>query len=151
MRRWLCEQVRVQAAGGDGLAWASPTDEPPPQPVQALDWDPGPVRESTRALLAADDTDQIVAASPSALVLLGYDDAAALEGNRLISVIPARFHQAHIAGFTLHFVNGRSPLLGSPIRVPVTRADGSEMETALQVDAVFLPSGRRVFIAELDG
>jgi PAS domain S-box-containing protein len=149
MRRWLCEQVRVQAGGGDGVAWASPTDEAPPHPRQALEWDPRPVRESTRALIAADDTNQIVAASPSALALLGYDDAAALEGNRLISVIPARFHQAHIAGFTLHFVNGRSPLLGTRIRVPVTRADGSETEIDLEVEAVNRPDGRRVFIAEL--
>ena len=33
---------------------------------------------------------------------------------RLISIIPLRYHQAHIAGFTLHLVNGRSPLHRQP-------------------------------------
>jgi PAS domain S-box-containing protein len=149
MRRWLCEQVRVQAGGGDSSAWVSPADELPPIPSQDLDWDPATVRESARALLAADDTNRIVAASPPALALLGYADAASLEGNRLISIIPERFHQAHIAGFTLHLINGRSPLLGNPVRVPVTRADGSETTLALLVEPVSLPNGRRVFIAEL--
>jgi PAS domain S-box-containing protein len=151
MRRWLCEQVRVQARGGDGRAWASPTNAAPPRSRQALAWDPGPVRASARALLAADDTDRIVAASPSALALLGYADAAALEGNRLTSIIPARFHQAHISGFTLHLVNGRSPLLGRLVQVPVCRADGSETRVDLYVESVAVPHGRRVFIAEFGG
>ena len=43
-----------------------------------------------------------------------------LVGQRLISIIPTRFHQAHIAGFTLHLVNGRSPLIGNRVTVPVT-------------------------------
>lgn len=149
MRHWLCEQVRLQAVGGDSTPWTSQTNELPPSSTQELDWDPEPVRGSARALLAADDTDQIVAASPSALALLGYADSSTLEGKRLISLIPTRFHQAHIAGFTLHLINGRSPLLGRLVRVPVTRADGSETALDVQIEPLVLPSGRRVFTAEL--
>ncbi len=92
-----------------------------------------------------------MAASPSALALLGYAEAADLVGNRLISIIPLRFHQAHIAGFTLHLVNGRSPLIGNRVTVPVSRADGSEVDLALQIESVALPHGRRVFTAEFFG
>ena len=148
MRQWICEQVRTQVAGSSGLAWLSPTDAPPPVTPVPLDWDPAEVNSSRRALLTADDANLIIAASPSALALLGYQELDQLVGQRLISIIPLRYHQAHIAGFTLHLVNGRSPLLGHRVTVPVVRADGSEVVTGVTVDATPLPSGRRVFTAE---
>jgi PAS domain S-box-containing protein len=149
MRHWICEQVRSQATGGLGAAWASPTDAVAPGSVAQLEWDDATVGESSRAVIAADDTNQIVATSPALLTMLGYADARGLVGQRLVSIIPTRFHQAHIAGFTLHLVNGRSPLLGNRVRVPVMRADGTEIDVELQIESVPLPSGRRVFTAEL--
>ena len=148
MRQWICAQVRAQTAGRHGLAWVSPTDARPSAVPAELDWDPSEVNASDRALVAADDANLIIAASPSALEALGYDDAAALIGQRLISIIPLRYHQAHIAGFTLHLVNGRSPLLGHRVTVPVVLADGSEADLELELGATPLRSGRRVFIAE---
>lgn len=149
MRKWLCSEIRQQAAGQAPTAWVSPTDARPPEINSQLDWDPTEVNTSTRTLIAADDTSRIVAASPSAVTALGYPDTESLVGQRLVSIIPTRFHQAHIAGFTLHLVNGRSPLLGTPVRVPVVRADGTEVETELVVEATSLPNGRRLFTAEL--
>lgn len=107
--------------------------------------------ESDRALLAADDTNLIVAVSPAAAELLGYDSPADLVGHRLLSIIPARYHQAHVAGFTLHLVNGRDPLLGNRITVPAVCADGTERLVDLVVEAQRLPHGRRVFTAEFFG
>jgi PAS domain S-box-containing protein len=151
MREWLCEQVRTQARGDAGAAWVSPTDALAPEPTTPLEWDDSVVSLSDRALVAADDTNQIIAVSPSAVVALGFGDAAQLVGQRLISIIPGRFHQAHIAGFTLHLVNGRDPLLGNRVTVPVIRADGSEVDVEVQIESVPLPNGRRVFTAELFG
>ena len=152
MRTWLCQQVRGQAGGATPQPWASPTDAwPTPANLPELVWDSSAVTGSSGAVVCADDANQIIAVSPSALVLLGHDDAADLVGQRLTSLIPPRFHQAHIAGFTLHLVNGRSPLLGNRVSVPVLRADGTELTVDLLVEAQPLPNGRRVFTAELFG
>lgn len=148
MRQWLCGQVLAQAAGHRGIAWVSPTDTRAPEISGPLEWDPAEVNESARTLLAADDTNRILAASPSAVAALGYADLAELVGQRLVSIIPLRYHQAHVAGFTLHLVNGRSPLLGNRVTVPVVRADGTEVDTELVIEATPLPHGRRLFVAE---
>ena len=76
MRLWICHQVRHQAAGGRSVAWPSLAAALPPRRVlPELDWDPAEVSEATRALVAADDANRILAVSRPALELLGYDDA----------------------------------------------------------------------------
>ena len=50
--------------------------------------------------------------SPRPLAILGYDDAAELVGRRIVSIVPERFRQAHVAGFTMYLLVGRQPLLG---------------------------------------
>lgn len=97
-------------------------------------------------LLATDDASIIVAASQPALDLLGYQHADELLGRRVM-VVPARFHQAHIAGTTLHATNGRDSLLGVPISVPMVRADGTEVPVRIQVRSERLDVDRRVFVA----
>lgn len=152
MRLWICDQVRRQAAGGRSSEWPSLAAALPPNhrsPIHG--WDPHEVTESPTAIVAADDTNRIVALSPSALELLGYNDASALLDRRLVSIIPERFHQAHVAGFTLHLVNGRSPLLGRKITVPALRRDGSEIEIGLLIESRSLPEGRTLFTAQLFG
>lgn len=148
MRLWICNQVRHQAAGGRYAAWPSlATALPPTHRLPALGWDATEIAEATEAVLAADDANRIVAVSPSALSLLGYADASLLVGRRLVSIIPERFHQAHVAGFTLHLINGRSPLLGRRVTVPVLRRDGSEVQLGLIVQSRGLPEGRFLFTA----
>jgi PAS domain S-box-containing protein len=105
------------------------------------------VTASTRALVAADDTGRIIAISPPALTLLGYDDASQLVGKRLVTIIPPRFRQAHLAGFTLFFSTGRAPLLGRAVTVPALRQDGSEFPVELTIRSEGLPGGRHVFVA----
>ena len=146
LRRWLTSEVRDQAAGT------------PPKPLKlpsALDlrtkpveWDTTAVDVSATACMAADDTDRIVAVSDSALELLGHERDV-LMGQRLLAIIPTRFHQAHLAGFSLHLTNGRGPLLGVPITVPVLRSDGTERPLELTITAHTLPHGRSVFLAEM--
>lgn len=72
-------------------------------------------------LLVTDEASIIVAASQPALHLLGYERVDELLGRRMIVVVPARFHQAHIAGTTLHATNGRdNPPRRANIRVRPT-------------------------------
>ena len=151
LRRWFCAQVREQSAGGAPNAWIAPIGNPPPPDPRTFYWDPASVTTSTRALVAADDTDRIVAVSPAALSLLGYARAQDLVGSRLICIIPTRYHQAHIAGLTLHLASGRGPLLGNRVAVPVLRADRTEQVIDLEIESRHLPDGRAVFVAELFG
>lgn len=158
-RRWLCREVRTQApaAGGGRPAgtaaprrWEVADDWSPPSTPAAAP-DTSAVSRSTSALVAADETNRILAVSPAAASLLGYPDADELVGHRLLALIPPRLHQAHLAGFTLHLVNGRSPLLGTRVEVPVVLADGTEQLLGLRVDTWPAPHGRRLYVAELDG
>ena len=148
-RRWLCRQVREQRAGGMPEPWQADVDTELAPLVPAPAWDPDSISSARAALIAAADTNRIVAVSGSATRLLGYDSEEELVGRRLVDIIPARFRQAHLAGFTLHLFAGRSPLLGQRVTVPALRRDGSEIVVELLVDVVPLPEGRRVFLAEL--
>lgn len=148
-RRWVCGEVQRQSDGAAPTPWVGLSDAAPPRQPAAPDWATAGVADSTLAMVAADDTNGIIAVSAAALELLGYDDPAQLVGRRLLAIIPDRFHQAHLAGFTLHLANGRSPLLGRPVTVPVLRRDGSETPVELSVESHRLPQARRVFVATL--
>jgi PAS domain S-box-containing protein len=150
MRRWVCQQVRDQSAGAAvAQPWAADVDAATSADFSiSPGWDPTEISTAERALLATDDASLIVAVSPAAVSLLGYRDEEQLLGERIIRIVPARYHQAHIAGTTLHVTNGRSPLLGVRVTVPVVRADGTETPMGLEVRPRSLPGGRRLFVAE---
>lgn len=148
LRRWLCGQVRTQHRDLPPEPWAVPADPLPPSHPADFEWDSTAVSASSRTLLAADDTNRIAAVSRPALELLGYDDPADLVGHRLLRIIPWRYRQAHLAGFTLHLTNGRRPLLDQRVSVPVLRRDGSETQADMLVVSHSLPHGRRLFVAE---
>ncbi|QIK65175.1 PAS domain S-box protein [Nocardioides sp. HDW12B] len=148
MRRWLCASVAEQARGEEPRAWAlssSDLDAPLRAPMA---WDEHDLLGTGPATIVADDTNRILAASPGALDLLGYPEGE-LVGRRLIAIIPERFQQAHLAGFTMHLLSGRRTLLDVPVRVPAVREDGSELLIELTVRRRPSPSGRALFVAEL--
>jgi PAS domain S-box-containing protein len=151
LRRWLCGQVQTQSAGAAPTPWSTAAEEPQPPVRPQPAWDADAVTESSAALIAADDTNRILAANRAAADLLGYDEPSGLVGHRLVDIIPPRYRQAHLAGFTLHLSTGRSPLLGRPVVVPALRRDGQETMVELTVEARHLPQGRRMFVAELKG
>jgi PAS domain S-box-containing protein len=147
MRQWLCGEVRRQHAGEEPRPWRPPSADADVPGPPLSDWDPREVDESPRTLLAADDASRILAVSDSALESLGYRRSE-LVGKRLLALIPQRYQQAHVAGFTRHVVNGRSPMLGQQVTVPVVGSGGSEIETKVQIDRVPMPDGRSLFFAE---
>lgn len=149
LRAWLCDQVISQSHGEQAAAWSA-VGEPPPRYAHTLAWDTTVVRHASTGMVAADDEARIVAVSEAALALLGYDDARDLLGIRLTSIIPARFRQAHLAGFTMHFLSGRSLLIDRPVVVPALRRDGSEIEVELTIHTDRTEEGRTVFVADLE-
>jgi PAS domain S-box-containing protein len=112
-------------------------------------WDTGPVDRSRAALVAADDSNRIIAVSEQALALLGYQSADQLLGHRLLALIPQRFHQAHLAGFSMYLTAGRRPLLDTEVTVPFLRCDGTEAPLRLKVEVVSAGGDHRVFVAHL--
>ncbi|MFL6132724.1 MAG: ATP-binding protein [Nocardioidaceae bacterium] len=150
LRRWLCDQVLSQCLGADPIPWTPPEAFPDAPADSALSrlagWDSAAVTTSERALLAVDDTGLIVAVSGAAGVLLGHDHLA---GRRLVSLIPQRFREAHLAGFTVYLLTGTGALIDTTVTVPVLRRDGSELPVRLTVHEEHVADGRPVFIAEL--
>jgi PAS domain S-box-containing protein len=147
-RRWMCRQVLRQADGAAPEAWTVPTDVARELRV-VPGWDSTTVTEADTELIAADHTSMILAASRSAAALLGYDDPAELVGSRVVSIIPERLRQAHVAGFTMYLLVGRQPLLDQRVVVPALRRDGSEVEVELLVRNHQVGPGRAVLLAEL--
>ena len=148
-RRWICDEVERQSRGEAPVPWVDQSEAAPPEGRTSLEWATEVVSTSPEALIAADDTNGIIAISQSALQILGYADADQLVGRRLVWIIPPRLRQAHLAGFTMHLSNGRSPLLEHPVSVPALRGDGTETVIELTVQSQNLPGGRHVFVASL--
>ena len=148
-RRWLCHEVAAQSTGAPPRRWAVDELEES-HPMPPVVWDSAEVAGSSRALLAADDANRILAASRPVLDLLGYGSAEQLVGRRVVAIIPERFRQAHIAGFTMYFLTSRRPLIGEKVIVPALCADGTETMVSLCVETHPAESGREVFVAELE-
>ena len=149
MREWICSEVARQTSGTvTATPWVARTDVRATHADRAkLAATYSSLAATGETLLATDESSIIVAVSASALRLLGYDRAEDLLGRRVLVVVPERYHQAHIAGTTLHATNGRDVLLGVPLVVPMTRQDGTEVPVSLEVCPERLDHGHRVFIA----
>ena len=147
-RQWVCRQVLGQSRGAEASPWsmehepAGPRDVTPHREHQEVSGAPA-------SRIAADESNRIVAVSPAALQLLGYDDADDLVGHRIVTIIPERYRQAHVAGFTLFQLVGRRPLIGAPVVVPALRKDGTEVPVELTVNVSAAGDGQSVFVADL--
>jgi PAS domain S-box-containing protein len=147
-RRWLVRQVLDQANGGTAEPWSVPKEEEdllaaPPE------WVPESVSDADHATIAADHANRILAVSRPAAELLGYDDAWELVGERIVAIVPERYRQAHVAGFTMYLLVGRRPIIDSPVLVPALRRDGTEVDVVLLVREQAVSPGRSVLLADL--
>jgi PAS domain S-box-containing protein len=150
MRAWLCREVARQAEAREPEPWRPRTDVREPldtgsSSIRGYRARPGEEEPG----IVTDDRSVIVAVSPRVVELLGYAGEADLVGRRILVVVPARFHQAHVAGTTLHVTNGRDVLLDRWLTVPVVRADGTEVPVELHVESRLLDGGSRAFVARL--
>ena len=149
LRAWLCDQVISQSQGAAPAPWSA-LDDLPPRYHHSLSWDGSHVRQAEVGMVAADDEDRIVAVSARLLRLLGYDDARDLVGRRLVDLIPERYRQAHLAGFTMHFMSGRSLLIGRTVVVPALHRGGVEVQVELTIREEHTEDGRTVFVAVME-
>ena len=150
MREWLCSEIAGQAKGASPTPWRAQTDVRVSLDPEALQASASrELAASTDPLIATDEASVIVAVTPSVVEFLGYADESELLGRRILVVVPTRFHQAHIAGTTLHVTNGRDVLLHRWIDVPMVRADGAEVVVGLRVQPQRLEGGLRVFVAHV--
>jgi PAS domain S-box-containing protein len=109
-------------------------------------WDATLVRDSDRGVVAADDTNRIVAVSRPLAALLGWqvDD---LVGRRVVTLIPPALREAHVAGFSRHLSTGEAHVLGRPVDLPVLRSDGTQVMCRFLVERAPTNPGRSVYVA----
>jgi PAS domain S-box-containing protein len=155
LRDWACEQVLAQAKGVPPTPWAG-ADHPrfvEPAVARAIGpapaWDLSVVSTSSRAVVAADDNNRLIAVSQPAAELLGWD-ADHLVGRRIITIVPPRLREAHVAGFTRHLTTGETHVLGVHLELPVLRADGTEVLCGFLIERAAAEAGRAVYVAWID-
>lgn len=155
VRDWACDQVIAQVAGAPPAPWPGTAREQFETAVHdradagSPDWDPSVVTGSTRAVVAADDANRIIAVSPAAAELVGWD-ADDLVGRRIVTLVPPRFREAHVAGFSRHLSTGEAHVLGVEVEVPVLTRQGGEVDCRLLVDLAPPTTGRAVYLAWFD-
>lgn len=131
VRDWVCEQVVAQLAGVPASPWPGTqhwhgdVSARSPEDDDAA-WDDGLVRDADRGVVAVNDANRIVAISRPLADLLGWD-VDDLLGRRVVTLVPPRLRDAHIAGFTRHLATGEARILGVPLVLPVLHADGREL------------------------
>ena len=148
LRRWICAEVRHQLAGHAPVSWSGFQTGDVDPAARPVDWDVAALQSSAVAELAADDANRIIAASPSALALLGWT-ATELLGQRLVTVIPPQLREQHVAAFSEHLLTGVQTILGRGITVPALHRNGTEVPIGMVVRREQAAGGRAVFIATL--
>ncbi|MFP5219040.1 MAG: ATP-binding protein [Actinomycetes bacterium] len=152
VRDWACEQVISQLAGAAPLPWTGADDDRFTAVTHAsgtplgVGWDESSVRDADRGAVAADDANRIVAVSRPLADALGYAPED-LVGRRIVTLVPPRFREAHVAGFTRHLATGEAHVIGVPLELPVLRADGTELACRLLIEQQGTSTGRRLYTA----
>lgn len=90
------------------------------------------------AIMLIDDEDRIVYWNPAAERLFGFTDSEALgaEVHRLI--VPQRYYERFVQGFSHFRGSGKGPIIGKTIEVEALRKDGSEFPVELSIDSLQL-------------
>jgi PAS domain S-box-containing protein len=150
VRDWACEQVIAQVAGSPAAPWPGADDDRFSDDVDSTTvpagWDDAPVRESPVGAIAVDEANRVLAVSRPLAGLLGWAPAD-LVGRRVVAIIPPRFREAHVAGFSRHLSTGDARALGVDLELPVLRADGVELACRFRIESTPTPAGRVVYLA----
>lgn len=155
LRDWVHEQVAAQLAGSRPGPWPGTAQErfetatDAPAMVDESAWDIALVREADRGVVAADDANRIVAISRPLADAVGWDPAA-LVGRRVVTLIPPRLREAHVAGFSRHLSTGEAHVLGVPLELPVLRSDGSELLCRFMIERVSAGATRAIYVAWIE-
>lgn len=154
VRDWCCEQVVAQANGVPAAPWSGADREVFARSdsdrfqTAAPDWNTSIVRDSDRCALAADDNNRLIAVSLPMAEVIGWN-VGDLVGRRVVTLVPHRFREAHVAGFTRHLTTGEAHALGVELDLPVLHADGHEITFTFLIERASAPPGRTVYVAWL--
>lgn len=150
LRRWYLGEIAGQLRGEAPQRWPGVAADSRFEPATALAEvdDESSLEASPEAIVVADDDSRIVYLNSAAEQLLGWTRAE-LVRTRLLKIIPPRYHEAHIAGFTRFSLTGETEVLGADVFVNALRKDGSELPIALLIQPARGKAGRRVFVARL--
>lgn len=154
VRDWVCEQVVAQLAGAPPSPWPGTAQQRfetavHTLPDEDLTWDDTQVRDADRGVVAADDANRIVAVSRPLAALLGWQPVD-LVGRRVVTLVPPRLREAHVAGFSRHLTTGEAHILGVPVIVPVLHADGHELTCRMLIERAPQSGGRSVYLAWIE-
>jgi PAS domain S-box-containing protein len=152
VRDWACEQVIAQSAGSPPARWVGVDDErfaTVDSTVSISGWSDSSLSRTNLGAIAVDDANRIVAINQRLLQVLGWNEAD-LVGQRVVAIVPPRFREAHVAGFSRHLSTGAARALDVPLRLPVLRADGTEVECEFLIHAERTPIGRTMYIAQIE-
>ncbi|PPK92855.1 PAS domain S-box-containing protein [Kineococcus xinjiangensis] len=163
VRDWVCEQVQSQLQSQlEGVAarpWPGAAQErfETAQHPHHLRRGDGHgfgaavdvVSASEAGVVAADEGDRIVAVSRGLAAALGWD-VTALVGRRIVTLVPPRLREAHIAAFSRHLSTGQSRIVGAALTLPVLHADGREVLCSFRLEQRPAPAGRSLYLAWID-
>ncbi len=155
VRDWACEQIVAQLAGSPPTPWPGTAQERFTTAVHDRDdeapedWELAVLRDSDRGVVAADDANRIVAISRVLAERLGWevDD---LVGRRLVTLMPPRLREAHVAGFSRHLSTGEAHVLGVPLTLPLLAADGTELDGQFMIEHRRPDAGRALYLAWIE-
>ena len=153
LRGWAADQVTAQDTGKSGIPWPGFDSAvfvgPENLDSDTENWGSALIDGSARAEIGVRDNNRIVAVSASAAALLRWD-ARLLVGRRVTVIIPVRFREAHVAGFTRHLTTGETRVVGTPLELPVLRGDGTELLCQILLRHDTTPDGRLLFVARIE-
>ncbi|MCL3860918.1 ATP-binding protein [Actinotalea sp. K2] len=155
VRNWECDQVVTQLAGARPVPWSDARESyMPPEDTDGLwfpveDFDVAVVHTTSRALVAADDANRIVAVSRRFTEATGWEPEDVV-GRRVASLIPVRFRESHVAAFSRHLSarDGNAPDV--PHTVPVLCPGGREILCRYLIERAPDGSGRPVYLAWIE-
>ena len=149
-RHWLYTQIAEQARGFAAQPWELPGPLEPARAAAVLSaTELVRIGRLSAAAVVADDANRIIFVNAAAGELLGWSPEA-LVGQRLTVVIPPELREAHVAGFSRLRVTGVARILGSTLRVPALRRDGSLVDVSLTIEEVAGDRGRTAFCGVLE-
>jgi PAS domain S-box-containing protein len=151
VRDWACEQVIAQVAGSPPTPWTGADDQRFADDVEPHDrqaWDGAWVADANFGVIAVDDANRIIAVSQPLCEVLGWTFDA-LVGRRVVAIVPPRFREAHVAGFSRHLSTGVARALDVDLHLPVLCADGSEIDCHFRISAAKTEAGRNVYLARI--
>ena len=156
VRDWACEQVTAQLAGVAPSPWPGTDLEHFTRDVRGrhddamlTGWDHAAVRDADRGVVAADESNRILAVSRPLAEFLGWD-VDELVGRRVVTLVPPHLREAHVAGFTRHLTTGEAHVLDVPLTLPVLHRDGSQPQASFLVQKASTTDGRAVYLAWIE-